>query len=53
MWVAGRGPQNSGKEEGRGKGWKQKLGEERIGNHDDNRKIIILWKPKESISSVF
>ena len=29
MWVGGRGPQNSGKEEGRGKGWKQKLGEER------------------------
>lgn len=24
-----------------------------IGNHDDNRKRIILWKPNESISSAF
>lgn len=31
----------------------KKPGEKRIGNHDDNRKRIILWKPKESISSVF
>lgn len=34
-------------------GTKKKPWERGIGNHDDNRKRVILWKPEESISSTF